>query len=182
MIHPVLPQTYTPENLAIWIKQNSLEQKAHIEEIELTAEEIAELEHRSSAAMRALDKLESQMKTIQEIFKKGTTEPYDVTIYPTKGMEVLKANRKYADDSIEKGVREETTMLYAIPWPEKKRIIYVTIEGVEFEQYGTDMSKEQLIAYNTIFSEDEETAVGKVKKVKPMKVSDDDLDFLQDPA
>jgi len=180
MIHSVLPQSYTPENLAVWIKQNSIEQKAHVEEIELTVEEIADLEHRSSAANRALDKLEVQMKAIQEVFKKGTPEPIDFKIYPTKGIEVLKANRKFADDSIEKGVREETTMLYAIPFPEKKRIVYVTIEGEEFEQYSTDMSKEQLIAFNTLFSDDEVVATAsKVRKVTVAPDADEDLDFLE---
>ena len=60
MIHAYLPQTLTPENLAIYIKKNSIEQRSHIEEIDLTPEEIAEFEHRSSAANRALDKLESE--------------------------------------------------------------------------------------------------------------------------
>lgn len=181
MIHIYLPQTLTPENLALWIKKNSIEAKSHVEEIELTAEEIAEFEHRSSAANRALDKLENQLKSIQEIFKKGTQEPIDLKIYPTKGIEVLKANRKFADDQIEKGIREEVTMLYAIPVPEQKRIVYVTIEGEEFEQYGSDMTKDQLIAYTTLFSEDEQAATGNsVKRVTPAPASDEGLDFLDE--
>lgn len=181
MIHAYLPQTLTPENLAAWIKQNSIEQRSHVEEIELTAEEIAEFEHRSSAANRALDKLETQLKSIQEIFKKGTQEPVEIKIYPTKGTETLKANRKFADDQIEKGVREETTLLYAIPVPEKKRIVYVTIEGEEFEQYASDMSKDQLIAYTTLFSEDEQAATGTpVKRITAAPSSDSPLDFLNE--
>jgi hypothetical protein len=179
MIHAYLPQTLTPENLAVWIKQNSIEQRSHIEQIELTEEEIAELEHRSSAASRALDKLDAQLKSIQEIFKKGTQEPVDIKIYPTKGIETLKANRKFVDDQIDLGVREEVTMLYAIPVPEKKRIVYVTIEGHEFEQYSSDMTKDQLIAYTTLFSEDEQAATGTtVKRVTPAPSSDEGLDFL----
>lgn len=179
MIHAYLPQTLTPENLAVWIKQNSIEQRSHVEEIELTAEEIAEFEHRSSAANRALDKLETQLKSIQEIFKKGTQEPVEIKIYPTKGIETLKANRKFADDQIEKGVREEITLLYAIPVPEKKIIIYVTIEGKEFEDYRSDMSKDQLIAYTTLFSEDEQVATATPKRVTPAPSSEEnDLDFL----
>jgi hypothetical protein len=181
MIHAYLPQTLTPENLAIYIKKNSIEQRSHIEEIDLTPEEIAEFEHRSSAANRALDKLEAELKLIQEIFKKGTPEPQDIKIYPTKGIEALKANRKFADDQIEKGFREEVTMLYAIPVPEKKRIVYVTIEGEEFEQYSTDMTKDQLIAYTTLFSEDEQAATGTtVKRVTAAPSSDAGLDFLDE--
>ncbi len=175
MLHPSLPQTMTPENLAVWIKGNSIEQKAHIEEIELTEQEIQDLEHRSSAANRAIDKLEAQLKGVQEIFKKGTQEPWDIKIYPTKGIEVLKANRKYADDQIEKGVREETTMLYAIPVPETKVIVYVTIEGVEFPQYLRGMSKEESVAYNTMFSADEQIATGKSVTLTPSQLDQDDL-------
>ena len=93
----------------------------------------------------------------------------------------MKANRKFADDQIEKGFREEVTMLYAIPVPEKKRIVYVTIEGEEFEQYSTDMTKDQLIAYTTLFSEDEQAATGTtVKRVTAAPSSDAGLDFLDE--
>lgn len=178
MIHPTLPQTYTPENLAVWIKQNALETKNHVEEIDLTEEEIKDLEHRSSAASRALDKLKAQLKSIQEIFKKGTPEPYELTIYPTKGTDVLEANRKFADEQIEKGFREETTVLYAIPWPEKKRVVYVDIEGNEWEQYERDMTKDEGIGFVTMFSEDEKIATGSKLKSAPSA----SLDFLDEPA
>jgi hypothetical protein len=176
MIHQTLPQTYTPENLAVWIKQNALETKNHVEEIDLTEEEIKDLERRSSAASRALDKLKSQLKSIQEIFKKGIDQPYELTIYPTKGTEVLEANRKYADEQIEKGFKEETTVLYAIPWPEKKVVVYVDIEGNAWEEYTRNMTPEESIGFNTMFSEDEKIATGTKLKSAPSS----SLDFLED--
>lgn len=172
-MHKALPQTYTAENLAVWIKQNSMETKNHVEEIPLTEDEIKDLEHRSSAASRAIDKLESQKKLIDQVLKKGTTEIFEVKIYPTKGIEVLKANREFADGEIEKGFREETTVLYGIPVPETKQIIFVDIEGNQFEQYTRNMTKDESIAYNTLFSLDEQLATGEKPKANG-------LDFLED--
>lgn len=178
MIHPSLPQTYTPENLAIWIKQNSIESRNHVEDIDFTEDEIKDLEHRSSAASRAIDKLESQLKSIQEVFKKGTQEAFEFTIYPTKGLEVLKANRKFADDQVEKGSHEETTLLYGIPVPETKVVFFVDIEGTEFPQYGRGMSKDEMIAYNTLFSKDEQEATSKSVKFGSVKIEPVDPDDL----
>lgn len=192
MIPLPLPATLTPENLAIWIKENAIEQRVHTEKIELTPQQIAELEHKSSLASRAIDKLESQLKTIQEIFKKGTQDPYEVILYPTKGIETLKANRKYADETIENKFVEENYTLYGIPYPETKMIIYVDIEGKEFEQYRANMNPDQLIAYNTLFSADEQE-IGDIKKdfkksmdkaklkVTSQPSDQGDLDFLDDP-
>ena len=181
MLHPTLPQSMTPENLAIWIRQNSLEGKNHVEEIRYTQEEIQEFEHRSSAANRAIDKLEAQLKTIQQIFKNGTQEPIEEKIYPTKGIDVLKENRKYADGQIEKGFREETTVLFAIPYPEKKIVVFVDIEGNHFPQYDRPMTKDEAIGHNTLFSQDERDATGvtfgKVKLV-PDNEANSNLDFL----
>lgn len=182
-----LPTGYTPENLALWIKENAIEQRVHTEKIELTPQQIAELEHKSSLASRAIDRLEAQLKTIQEVFKKGTQEPYEFTIYPTKGIETLKANRKYADETIENKFTEENYTLYGIPYPETKSIIFVDIEGKEFEQYRASMTPDQMIAYNTLFSV-EEQEVGDIKKdlKKSVKLRgaspspDDDLGFLDD--
>jgi len=174
MIHSTLPQTYTPENLAVWIKQNALDTKAHTDEIDLTEDEIKELEHRSSAASRAIDKLKAQLKNIQEVFKKGIDQAYEVTVFPTKGIDVLEANRKFADEQIEKGFREEITLLYAIPWPEKKKVAYVDIEGKAWEQYERNMSPDEAIGFNTMFSEDEKIATGSKLKSAPSA----SLDFL----
>jgi DNA-binding protein H-NS len=179
MLHPTLPQTMTKENLAVWIRQNSIEGKNHVVEIEYTEKEIQEFEHKSSAAARAIDKLEAQLKKITEYFKKGTQEPIDEKIYPTKGIEVLKANRKYADDEIEKGFREETTVLFGIPYPEKKQVIFVDIEGIEFTQYTRNMTKEEAIGHTTLFSEDEKAATRSVT-FGSVTITPDDLDFLDE--
>jgi hypothetical protein len=180
MLHPTLPQTMTKENLAVWIRQNSVEGKNHVVEIEYTEKEIQEFEHKSSAANRAIDKLEAQLKIIQQIFKNGTQEPIEEKIYPTKGIDVLKENRKYADGQIEKGFREETTVLFGIPYPEKKQIIFVDIEGIEFIQYTRNMTKEEAIGHTTLFSEDEKAATKSVT-FGSVKISEDsNLDFLDE--
>lgn len=182
MLHQTLPQSMTPENLAVWIRQNSIEGKSHVVEVEYTEKEIQEFEHKSSAAARAIDKLEAQLKRITEIFKKGTSEPIDEKIYPTKGIEVLKANRKFADDCIEKGFWEDTTVLFGIPYPEKKQVVFFDIEGNEFTEYTRNMTKEEAIGHSTMFSEDEKTAIRSVTfgtvKLTPDEEAKTDLDFL----
>jgi len=181
MLHPTLPQTMTPENLAVWIRQNSIEGKNHVVEIPYTQEELQEFEHKSSAASRAIDKLELQLKSIQFTFKNGTQEPQDIKIYPTKGIDVLKENRKYADGQIDKGCREETTVLFGIPYPEKKQVIFVDIEGNEFKEYERNMTKDEAIGHTTMFSEDEVTALKSVQ-VGKVRLEEDDatLDFLDE--
>jgi len=182
MLHPTLPQTMTKENLAVWIRQNSVEGKNHVEEIPYTQEELQEFEHKSSAASRAIDKLEWQLKSIQFTFKNGTQEPQEIKIYPTKGIDVLKENRKYADGQIDKGCREETTVLFGIPYPEKKKVIFVDIEGNEFAQYERDMTKDEAIGHTTLFSEDEKAALKSVTFGSVKLVNDEEensnLDFL----
>lgn len=182
MLHPTLPQTMTKENLAVWIRQNSVEGKNHVVEVEYTEKEIQEFEHKSSAAARAIDKLEAQLKKITEYFKKGISEPIDEKIYPTKGIEVLKSNRKFADDCIERGFWEDTTVLFGIPYPEKKQVVYVDIEGNDFPEYTRNMTKEESIGHATMFSADEQAAIKSVTfggvKLVPDDEANSTLDFL----
>lgn len=158
-IHPALPQTKTPEQLAIWIKENSKHDFNHDEKIILTADEVQELEHKSSAASRALDRL----KKVEESFKYymtngtpvvgGTVEPVDITIPPTRGTKELKANREHADKILEQGYQVVTTPLYTIPYPEESTMVVVTIEGDEWPMYTKPMSKDQKAMYGELFAD-----------------------------
>lgn len=143
-LHPALPQFMTPENLALWIKENQVEQFEHVEETPLTQEEIAGLEHKSSLASRAIDELDNLEKSFKTMLKEGTEVPMDFTIPPTKGTKALKNNRKFADDHIKSGVNEEKTMIYGIPYPEEKKILFFDIEGHRFEARDRDMSDTQM--------------------------------------
>ena len=51
MLHVILPSTLTKENLASWLVENSIEKKIHVESKDLTADDISEFEHKSSAAI-----------------------------------------------------------------------------------------------------------------------------------
>lgn len=154
--HQILPSTATPEALAQLIQRNKIETRIHIERIDLEKPEIKELEHKSSFAGRQMDKLKEQLKTVTELFKKGVETPYDLTITPTKGIDKLDENRKFADKCILLGYTEESITLYGLPWSEKDVIVYVDIEGTEYPQYKEKMSLEQKNALgNSLFGEEE---------------------------
>lgn len=155
MAHPALPQTMTKEALGDWIHTNRVDTKNHVQQIPLTEEEIINLQRESSLASRAIDKLEDLEKQFREIIKKGTHfdtvtgqhKPMTFTIPPTKGSDTLKKNRKFADDQLEKGYREEITTLYMIPWPEQEKLVAVDIEGSEWRTYSRDMSEDEIRQY-----------------------------------
>jgi len=152
MRHYSLPLTMTPEQLADYIRTNRVDTHNHVEKIDLTPEEIATLEHDSSLASRAIDKLTDVKKSFEFFLKKGTwydnaTEqhkPQIITIPPSKGIEKLQANREFADKQIVQGYREEVTTLYLLPYPEHEKMIMVDIEGKEWSQYSRQMSIDEI--------------------------------------
>lgn len=156
MRHAALPQTLTIENLAVWIKENNIETKVHEEKFLLTEQEIAAFEHDSSVASREIDKLTKVKDKFMEYLKKGTPcldpdngvfEEIPITIPGTKGIDILKANREYADAQIELGYRTENTQLYGIPYPENRKILFFDIEGNHWEQYNYGMNPIQIQKY-----------------------------------
>lgn len=154
-MHLCLPQTMTAENLGAWIADNNIEKKMHEEKYDLTPEEIAGFEHDSSAASREIDKLDKVKDTFMKLYKKGTDFDIDkeiflpatVVIPGTKGVEILSANREFADAQITLGYRTELTQLYGIPYPETKKIIFVDITGGHWENYDYKMNPPQLEKY-----------------------------------
>lgn len=176
MIHPCLPQTKTPEQLAQWITENSKNSFQHDEKVDLTEEEVRAFEHKSSAASRALDRLKAVEEDFKHVLKKGTpviggtTEPYTVTIPPTKGVDALKANREHADKILEDGYQTITTALYTIPYPEESTMVVVTIEGDEWPMYTKPMSKDQKVLYGELFT-------GLTKKGKKASVLGDNITY-----
>lgn len=183
MIHTSLPQTLTAENLGQWIMQNHIEKKIHEERIPLDDSQVADLEHRSSLASRAIDKLKAQLKEITEYFKEGTLEAIPFTIYPTKGITTITANREFADGCLEKGYTEEKITLYGILYPEKELVIYVDITGVEYPAYQEVMSAEQKVMHNSLFKEEslQEEVSKQQKKKKTIPVITEDVLF-DEPA
>lgn len=172
MKHPALPQSMTVENLANWITVNSTETISHIEKIELEEEQVHELESQSSLASRAIDRLEEKKKEFMDILKEGTPDvemPYDVTIPPTKGLKILKANRAFADKQLEQGFREDTTDLYMIPYPEESQMVAIDIMGNEWPEFTKEMTPDQINQHKPML---------KVDKKKPKK-DKDQTSFLE---
>lgn len=173
MIHVSLPQTMTPEALGKWIVENKKDTIFHRETFPLTEEEIKNLEHQSSAASRALDRLKAVEDLFKSYMKNGTPcqrvekelvyDPIDITIPPTKGTKALKSNREYADNLLEAGERTETTDLYLVPWPEEAKMVCVDIEGQEWSQYTRAMTTFEINENKPLLKED------KVKKGKKGK-------------
>lgn len=158
MRHHSLPLTMTPEALADYIRSNRIETQNHVEKIKLNDEEKRDLAMKSSSASRQIRKLEILLKEISTLIKKGTpwnTElgtdgdhvPVPITIPPTAGIDVLKSNREYADNQIEKGYREEITAIYFLPWPEFEKILAVDIEGNQWTEYTRDMNSAEIRQY-----------------------------------
>lgn len=151
MRHDVCPATMTPENLADWIRTNKIEVFNHTEKHPLNEEEIAAFERQSSMATRQIAKLDSLVDYFQGLIKNGTPfdtglndhKPVSVTIPPTKGKKVMEANRDYATDQLEKGVREDITPIYMMPWAEFDRIVAIDIEGKEWSKYSRPMTDDE---------------------------------------
>jgi hypothetical protein len=157
MKHRSLPQTMTPENLAQWIKENAAETFEHTEKIDLEEDVVHELERQSSLASRAIDRLEKLKKSFVDTIKNGTPSPdnpVDFTIYPTKGTNVLKANREFADKQLEQGYKEEITSIYMIPYPEDSLMVAVDIQGFEWPEYTKEMTIEQINKHKPILRVD----------------------------
>lgn len=166
MLHSCLPQTYTKERLAEWIANNKIDTATHSEDFPLTEEEIKNFEHASSLASRAIDRLKSIEKYFKETLKKGTPwnidkddhDPVSVTIPPTKGLDVLTANREFADRSIERGVRTETTIIYMIPYPEQSMMIGVGIEGEEWPKFSRYMTNDEMNQHKPLLKDTKKIA------------------------
>lgn len=147
-LHKILPQTLTINELGAWIAENAIETKQHEEHYKLTEKEIAAFEHDSSIASRELDKLKALLDDFKEKLKDGTTTEITVQIPVNKGLEVLKANREYADRQLTLGYRVELTTLYALPYPEKKQIVFFDVKGKEWGNYNYTMNPLQEQKYD----------------------------------
>lgn len=153
--HKMLPKSMTAEKLGELIDVKKVDTKLHVTKVEYTEAEIADFEHQSSLASRALDKLDKVLEHAKNVIKKGTAydatlevyRPENITVPPTKGSDALKANREYADAQIERGYREEITKLYILPDAEELKMIAVDIEGNEWEQYTRDMTRDEVKQY-----------------------------------
>ena len=157
MKHPAIPSNLTPENLAEWIKSNAAEVIEHVEKTELEEEQVHELEKKSSLASRAIDRLETIKKEFMETLKEGTPDeemPVDITIPPTKGLKILKANRAFADKQLENGFLEENIPLYMIPYPEDSLMVAFDIEGNEWPEFTKEMTTEQINKHKPMLKKD----------------------------
>lgn len=190
-LHPSLPQSLTPENLASWIQDNRAEVYNHTEQVPLDEETTQALEHKSSMASRRIDELKEVEKNFKMFLQNGTpvdhnTEvaedqepkhlPHSITIPPSKGTKLLTKNREWADKQLRDGYKEEITPYYLIPFIEEEMLIAVDIEGREHAEYSRAMSEEDIEKYaKPILSEIAETvsmfpeATKKDKKKKKEK-------------
>jgi len=170
MRHPSIPATLTTEAAAQWITENALSTFTDEEHLPLTEEKIAELEHKSSKASRAIDDLKEVKDIFSKMLKNGTpietsTEgdpvnvPFTLVIPATKGTKALEANRKFADDQLKAGEEVIVTSLYFIPDPENGMAVAVDIEGKEWEKYTRPMTNEEAEAKGKLFRKDDAETV-----------------------
>ena len=155
MRHDACPSTMTIDSLADWIRSNKVDVVNHTEKIKLTEEEQVELQKQSSLASRAIDKLKDTLKYITELIQNGTPwdsstnahRPVSPTIPRTQGIKILEKNRKFADDQLEKGYKEEITPIYMIPWPEHEKMVAMDIMGEEWTKYSRGMSPDEIMQH-----------------------------------
>ena len=148
-----LPQTMTPENLANWIKENSLTELMHHDVHDYTEEEIEKFEHNATTYGISIKKLEQQKKDINNLIKKGTGK-IDITLEETEGIDSLKKKRDALLDNVDRGFREDVTTLYQIPVPEEEQMMFFDIEGNLFEEHTKDMTSKEKEQYVGLFSQD----------------------------
>lgn len=159
-LHRSCPQTLTKENLAKWITENQKQVISHIDKAPLSPEEVADYEHKSSMASRAIDRLDEVKENFMHYYKKGTDFdgtnyiPKDVQIPGTKGVDALKKNREFADEILEKGYTETTTEVYLIPNPDDSQMVAITIEGYECPDYTRSMSEDEDALYGKLFKKE----------------------------
>ncbi len=182
----------TVENLAQWLTENAAEKIQHENKIELTPEYIQELEHKSSAASRSIDRLKNVEKEFKNYLKKGTPVnpnaevgegdepefmPIDITIPPTRGLDILNERRAWADKQIEDGFKIEITELYLIPYPEKSMMCCLDIEAREWETYTREMTAVETEVYGNLFKEGSEEKTPKAKR-KATKKKNEEESFI----
>jgi hypothetical protein len=161
-LHPALPRTFTPENLAQWITENCAEKREHEEKLELTPEAKATFEHKASLAACKIQELKEVENEFKAFLKKGTPVdinqmneevdkvvriPQTITIPPTAGLEELTANLNYATTQLRNGFTVDKSLIFLIPFPEEKMMIAVDIEGKEFEQYHREFTEPEKLNY-----------------------------------
>lgn len=166
-IHESAPQTLTPEHLAEWVQKNKKESIQHNDEIPLTEEQIKEHEHKLSNASREALKLDNLNKYFSALIKKGNGEKLvSVEIQPTKGLEVLKANIAHHDRVLQQGYEVETTWVFLVPWPEKSKMVGLTVEGKEVPKYTRAMTEDEKRNFGQMFAKDDNAAEAKRRKKK----------------
>lgn len=172
-LHPALPQSKTVEALAVWIKENSIEQRWHEEKIDYTPEEIQKFEHLSAKVSIELDELKAVHDTFKQWLKKGTvcidkeTQKFEdqvVRIPGTKGTDALEANRDYASRQIKLGYKVEKTELFGIPYSTDRKIIFFDIEGREWDQYSYKMNPHQVEQYGNPLFDEKRKSVAEIAK------------------
>lgn len=150
--HDVCPSTMTVENLADWIQANKVETSNHVEKFPLDQDEINQFQKDATLATIQINKLKDVLKYFSDTIKNGTpwdsmvndNKPLGVTIPPTKGLKVLEANRNFACLQLEKGYREEVTLIYFLPWPEFEKMVALDIEGTEWTKYSRKMTSDEI--------------------------------------
>lgn len=148
-----LPPTMTPENLAVWIKDNSLTEIMHTDVHDYTEEEIEKFEHNATKYGISIKKLEQQKKDINDLIKKGTGK-IDITLEETEGIDSLKKKRDALLDNVDRGFREDVTTLYQIPVPEEEQMMFFDIEGNVYEEHTKDMTSKEKEQYVGLFRQD----------------------------
>lgn len=177
-LHLALPQTFTPEKLGSWFVDNCIDKRTHTEEIALDDKSKAELKEKIALTTRAIYELKDVEAAFKKSLKKGTPfngeerVPEDFQIPPTKGLDALEENRKFADDTLKKGFLEKNTDIYGIPW--HKKVVYFDIEGKLF--YDEKMTDEQLASVGGLFDEEAPVTTAAKEFKKSMKKLANDSD------
>lgn len=140
ILHEVLPQTLTPENLAVWLTENNIDKRIHSQELKLSEEDVHLYENKIANVTQQIYRLQEVKAEFEAYLKKGTSvthdaqgqpqyQPQTVTIPPTKGLNELEENRKYYAKILEQGFRNNDFEVFGIPYPKGETVLFFNSEG-----------------------------------------------------
>jgi hypothetical protein len=157
MLHPSLPHTLTPENLAAWLQQNSKERTTLNREYRYTEDELDHFKTRAMNCGIEINDLNDEKKRINELIEKGISDFTQIDLLPSKGLKQLKIERLACEKEVKRGYQPESLTIYGIPNHDTHNMDYFDIEGneiVERQRPLTAKETREYVAQMGVFNQD----------------------------
>lgn len=158
MLHPSLPQTFTPEQLAAWLKNNAVEKFTDERKIYFTDDEKDEIRKKivnTAVEINDLDAIHAKVKTYLKEGVFTEDEAGESIVIPnTKGLKILLSNKRFEEDRYKRGYDLETRDIYGIPNAETENMDFFDVTGTEIIERCRPLSPREKQMYIGIFSKE----------------------------